>query len=177
MREFETGAKRDGDDGKVDYEGHLSPLVIQAYGRYMHRHRKMADGSMRDSDNWQRGMPLDSYLKSGWRHLFDWWCLHRGMTARETMEDALCGVMFNAMGYLHEYLKGDVNYRVGDLVQKTRGYKFPGVVVSVFEKLDGEVRYVVEASNRDFPGILHIFRGDQLERRSVQPVMHAGVAA
>ncbi len=105
IRTFDTGAKRDTDTNKHDYEGFLSPLVIEAYGEYMHRNRKMADGSLRDSDNWQKGIPLTAYMKSGWRHFFDWWRIHRGLTARETLTDALCGLLFNVMGYLHEHLK------------------------------------------------------------------------
>lgn len=49
---------------------------------------------------------------------------------------------------------------VGDHVVKKSGYPFPGTVVSVFTKLDGQTRYVVEA---DFaPGCLHIFSPSQL---------------
>jgi hypothetical protein len=105
IRQFASGATRDAEDGKPDYEGFLSPLVIEAYGRYMHHHRLMADGSLRDSDNWQRGIPLEAYMKSAWRHFIEWWKYHRGHTAREGIF-AVCGLLFNAMGYLHEYLKG-----------------------------------------------------------------------
>jgi hypothetical protein len=107
MREFDTGATRDGDEGKYDYEGFLSPLVIERYGQYMHKHRKQADGGMRESDNWQKGIPLDAYIKSAWRHFFEWWAAHRGWrdATDEMIEDSLCALMFNVMGCLHEYLK------------------------------------------------------------------------
>src|SRR5262249_23974685 len=63
VREFASGAVRDGDAEKADYEGFLSPLVLERFGRYMHEHRRMADGTIRASDNWQRGIPLDAYMK------------------------------------------------------------------------------------------------------------------
>lgn len=106
LRTFTTGATRDGDRVKVDYEGFLSPLVLARFGRYMHKHRRLKDGTMRDSDNWQRGIPRDVYLKSACRHFMEWWTAHRGWkrcTARE-IEDILCAVIFNAQGYLHEHL-------------------------------------------------------------------------
>ena len=105
MREFETGATRDTDDDKIDFEGHFSPLVLQAYGYYMHRHRKQADGSIRTSDNWQKGIPKDQYMKSLWRHLMEAWSAHRGWSAKDLLEDALCAIIFNASGYLHELIK------------------------------------------------------------------------
>lgn len=50
-------------------------------------------------------------MKSLWRHFFDVWKIHRGgkahdpLTGREVMiEEALCALLFNAMGYLHERL-------------------------------------------------------------------------
>lgn len=107
MRYFDTGATRDSDDGKLDYEGFLSPIVIQRYSEYMHKHRLQSDGELRASDNWQHGIPKDAYIKSGWRHFMDWWMEHRGYPSREGLIDALCGVLFNAMGYLHEVLKED----------------------------------------------------------------------
>jgi hypothetical protein len=116
MRTFGTGATRDLDASKYDHEAFLSPLVIEAFGRYMHRKRQMADGSLRDGDNWQKGIPLSSYIKSAWRHLLDWWKLHRGYQASETIEDALCAIMFNAMGYLHEHLKAKGESNVADSI-------------------------------------------------------------
>lgn len=105
MRRFDTGATRNQDDEHPDYEGFLSPLVIKAYGEYMHKHRLQADGSLRAADNWQKGIPKDSYMSSGWRHFMDWWLEHRGLESRDGMDDALAGLFFNLQGYWHEYLK------------------------------------------------------------------------
>lgn len=105
MRQFETGATRDTDDNKFDYEGFLSPLVLEAYAEYMHMHRKQADGKLRDSDNWQRGIPQDAYMKSMWRHFMDIWKHHRGLPAKESKREALCAMLFNVQGYLLEELK------------------------------------------------------------------------
>ena len=109
MRTFESGATRDGEEGKLDFEGFLSPLALEAYARYMHGHRKQSDGELRDSDNWQKGIPLDVYMKSLWRHLFTSWRLHRApgawsQSARAVMVEALCAILFNTFGYLHEFL-------------------------------------------------------------------------
>ena len=110
MREFSTGATRDSDDTKLDYEGFLSPTVLRRYAVYLNKHRIQADGQMRDSDNWQRGIPISAYMKSLWRHFMDVWSIHRktintirGENPEE--EEALCAVIFNASGYLHELLK------------------------------------------------------------------------
>lgn len=107
IRQFATGATRDADTNKADYEGFLSPLALRRYGEYMNRHRKQSDGSLRDSDNWQRGIPLDAYIKSGFRHFMDWWSAHRGLSTStgESIEEELCALIFNASGYLHELLK------------------------------------------------------------------------
>jgi hypothetical protein len=105
IRRFETGATRDLDASKLDFEGFLSPLVLKRFAEYMHANRQLADGSVRDSDNWQKGIPKTAYAKSAWRHFFDFWCEHRGIGTREGIELALCGLLFNCMGYLHEHLK------------------------------------------------------------------------
>lgn len=107
IRVFDTGANRDKDDGKLDFEGFMSPAVIEAYASYMNFNRRLNDGSTRNSDNWQKGIPLEAYIKSGWRHFFDWWKFHRGAALKGSLVFALCGVIFNAMGYLHEYLKAN----------------------------------------------------------------------
>ncbi len=112
MREFETGATRDDDDGKYDYEGFLCPLVMRAYGEYMHKHRIQADGKMRDSDNWQKGMSKKVYIKSLWRHFVALWTIWRGYEVKDekdghvvTLKEACCAIKFNTDGFLHELLK------------------------------------------------------------------------
>jgi hypothetical protein len=103
VRTFETGATRDHDTNKDDPEGFLSPLVIKRFNAYMTKHRQTRAG-VRASDNWQKGIPKDAYMKSAWRHFLDFWMEHRGYASREGVEEALCGLMFNVMGYLHTIL-------------------------------------------------------------------------
>jgi len=102
MRTFETGATRDTDQNKLDYEGFLSPAVLKRFAVYMDKHRLQADGSYRDSDNWQKGIPVDAYMKSMWRHFFAVWEGHRA--GEDNIED-LCALMFNVQGMLFEKLK------------------------------------------------------------------------
>lgn len=52
---------------------------------------------------------------------------------------------------------------VGDDVEKVKGYKWPGVVVAVFETLAGDRRYVVECTVPEVAGALHIYSRDQLD--------------
>ena len=114
MREFETGATRDSDDNKYDYEGFLSPLVIERFGSFMHANRVQRDGSIRDSDNWQKGIPIPQYLKSLWRHVVAVWTLHRGFPyanergERVNIQDELCAIIFNAQGMLHELIVEEI---------------------------------------------------------------------
>lgn len=105
VREFDTGATRDNDSNKFDYEGFLSPIVLDRFAEYMHKHRRQADGQLRDSDNWQKGIPMTAYMKSMCRHFMDVWRQHRGYQGQDTREDSLCALLFNVMGYLHETLK------------------------------------------------------------------------
>lgn len=112
-RTFDTGAYRDTNDGKPDYEGCLSPIALEAYADYMRRKQTMADGTLRASDNWQLGMTKAEWLKSLYRHLIQLAKLHRGYAVLDkggpvTLRDACCGVLFNAFGYLHELVKGDL---------------------------------------------------------------------
>lgn len=116
IQKFETGANRSADTGKYDFEGFLSPAVLERFGEYMHKHRHLPDGSMRDSDNWQRGIPKKNYVKSLIRHTFEMWQLWRGQTVIDkqtgmvvNVEDQLCAIMFNSMGLLHETLKEKSN--------------------------------------------------------------------
>ena len=106
-KEYASGAIRDQDVTKHDYEGFLSPLVVEAFGEYMNHNRELDDGSIRASDNWQLGIPKDHYMKSGWRHFFAWWNEHRGRPTKEGIVWSLLGLLFNVQGYLHELLKAD----------------------------------------------------------------------
>jgi hypothetical protein len=106
IRQFSTGATRDQDQHKIDPEGFLSPLVVQAFCEYMHKNRFQSDGQIRDSDNWQKGIPLDAYMKSMSRHFLTIWQHHRGypQVATESLPDALMALLFNVQGYMHELL-------------------------------------------------------------------------
>jgi hypothetical protein len=111
IRKFDTGATRDTDTGKYDYEAFFSPTVLERRAAFMHKNRVQKDGTLRDGDNWQKGIPLDTYAKSEFRHHMEFWQLHRGLPAIDNLgnpvdiEDAICAMMFNLEGYLHEYLK------------------------------------------------------------------------
>ncbi len=104
-RYFEGGAYRDDDDYKMDPEGFLSPLVVEAFSEYMHEHRRQSDGHMRDSDNWQKGMPEDVCMKSAWRHFLDLWKEHRHYQSREGFDAAMGGLLFNLMAIWHYRLR------------------------------------------------------------------------
>jgi hypothetical protein len=119
MREFSSGATRSTDTIN-DPEGFLSPLVISRYNEYMCKHRVQDDGNVRASDNWQKGIPKDSYMKSGFRHFLDRWLAHRGYVSRDGLEEALCAEMFNCMGHLHEMLK-ERNYLCQEIETPPKG--------------------------------------------------------
>jgi hypothetical protein len=104
VREFKTGATRSSDEGKLDFEGFFSPLVLERFALYMHKHRLQPDGKLRDSDNWQKGMPQSAYMKSMWRHFFDVWKQHRAIPTEMDQEENLCALMFNVMGMLHQQI-------------------------------------------------------------------------
>lgn len=108
MRNFKSGATRNDEEGKYDYEGFLSPLVVEAYAKYMHKHRLQADGKLRDSDNWQKGFGENHFavcIKSLYRHFIDFWKEHRGLKSREGLDDAIGGILFNVMAYYHKILE------------------------------------------------------------------------
>lgn len=107
IRTFPTGATRNSEDGKFDYEGFFDPEVVVEFARYMHSHRKLEDGALRASDNWQKGIPTDAYRRSLMRHVIDVWMYYRGhsMPSGETNPlRALSGVLFNTMGLMRAEL-------------------------------------------------------------------------
>ena len=102
-RTFDTGATRDTDNGKLDYEGFLSPLVIKRFAEYMHVCRLQSDGKLRASDNWRKGIPRKVYMSSMFRHFVSVWSAHR---RGEDCQEELCALLFNVMGMLDVQLQG-----------------------------------------------------------------------
>ena len=110
MRKFDTGATRDTTEGKLSYVKALSPIVLRRYVQYLDAHRKQADGTMRDFDNWKQGIPIDAYFDGLGRHFLTIWLLEQGFSAEDNhgpvdIEDTLCAIIFNASGWLHELIK------------------------------------------------------------------------
>jgi hypothetical protein len=110
-RRFESGAIRDSNEDKLDFESTFDPMTMESFAKFIHKHNKLPDGSMRPEDNWQKGIPKAEYMKSLFRHFMQAWKIHRGHKAYDnhgevTMEDALNGIIFNARGYLYEILNG-----------------------------------------------------------------------
>ena len=113
-RTFNTGATRDTDQDKLDWEGFISPLWMQRFAQYMHTHRIQVDGELRDADNWQMGMPRRQYIRSLIRHTWDLWLLYRagpkdddpvGLWEQRLLE-LLCAIHFNVQGLGYELLIG-----------------------------------------------------------------------
>lgn len=122
VRQFDTGATRDSATHKNAFEGFLSPLVLESYGDYMNTHRVQPDGTLRDPDNWQLGIPIQAYRDSLIRHAFCAWALWRGwpvklemiggVIRKPTLLEALNGILFNTMGMMHELLKAELEKEV-----------------------------------------------------------------
>ena len=110
VKAFASGATRSSSQDRYDPEGFLSPIALERFAQYMQKNRRMPDGSLRDSDNWQKGIPLASYIKGLWRHFLHAWTRHRGYPVQDPMaaadlEEDLCALMFNVQGALHEVVK------------------------------------------------------------------------
>ncbi len=134
MRQFSGGATRNDDPNRLDYEGFLSPLVLRRYAQYLNKHREQADGVMRDSDNWQNGIPREVYMKSVFRHFMDMWAGHRQAWDVD-MEESCCALLFNTMGYLFETLN-----RVDEKDPVLNGWSFNCGVVGCNEQASFYVR-------------------------------------
>ena len=115
MRLFKTGATRNTDDDKLDFEAFLSPLVLQKFAEYMQTHRKQADGKLREGDNWQKKFGENHYevcMKSLWRHFQDLWLEHRGFKSREGIESAMMGIIFNIQAYAYKYYTDQLDAKI-----------------------------------------------------------------
>jgi hypothetical protein len=110
LRGFDTGATRDTGEGKLDYFGFLSPVVLKQFAKFMNMNRLQSDGQLRDSDNWQKGIPIPVYFSSENRHHMEFFEMARAYADLDRNDKiefvgSACGLMFNVMGFLHEFLK------------------------------------------------------------------------
>ncbi len=105
-RSQDAVATRDSEDGKLDFDGSFSPLVMARFARYMQEHKGSTNRSCGD---WKAGMSRKRYFRSLWRHHMDVALLlygHVKDATQDDLEEALLGVMFNAQGMLYEVLIG-----------------------------------------------------------------------
>ncbi len=101
MRTFETGATRDSNEDKLDYKGFLSFKAIRKFAEYMHSHRKQADGTLRASDNWKKGIPTSTYEESLTRHTMEFLEALEDGDRNKAFEIAPA-IWFNLQGWIHE---------------------------------------------------------------------------
>ena len=110
IRQFDTGANRDTADGKLEYIGFICPVAMKRFAQYMHANRTLKDGTLRESNNWKKGIPIEVYWQSLGRHFFEAWRWHDSQDSQTAdidpvgLEDTLCAIMFNVQGLLRELL-------------------------------------------------------------------------
>ncbi len=111
IRTAKSGATRDTSINKAELVKYLSPIVIEAFGKYMLKHQIQADGTKRAGDNWKKGFgetpreTKDIIIDSLIRHTLDLWLEHDGYQSRDGLDEALGGLFFNVMAYWHTYLE------------------------------------------------------------------------
>ncbi len=87
-RVFESGAKRDSNEGKIRPDL-ISPYMLKALGKVL------ADGAEHYGDrNWEKGMPQEVFKESASRHFVSW-------LNNEIDEDHAAKLIFNVMGWIH----------------------------------------------------------------------------
>lgn len=111
IRVSSTGATRDSSVSKMEIVKYMSPLVVEAFGKYMLKHQIQSDGSKREGDNWKKGFGTthketqDICFDSLGRHFLDLWMEHDGFKSRDGIDEAFGGLFFNICGYWDSLLK------------------------------------------------------------------------
>ena len=130
IREWKSGGKRDTVAGKLSYSKFFHPIVLRSFVEYMHKARKMRDGSYREGNNWQKGFGdtlkehSDVCMESLMRHFMDVWLFHEGTEdVGVDLDEALCGVMFNAMAWLFQLLKSRQEFSMENYLESYRKIK------------------------------------------------------
>lgn len=111
-----TGASRDDNYNKLEYIRFNDPRVEKIYCYFLTKHRKMADGSLREPDNWKKGFDAGVVLDSKGRHFLDQWEYEKyGFAKRPDEEvnevESLCAEMFGVKARLYELLQDDSKYQ------------------------------------------------------------------
>lgn len=97
---FKSGAVRDTQKGKPNLYESLSPLAVWRYGQYMAKASEKYG-----SDNWTKGIPIESYMASLERHLIKLKAeLKYGIHIEEGVDHA-AAIIFNIQGLIHEQEK------------------------------------------------------------------------
>lgn len=87
-REFESGAKRDSNNGKIRPDL-ISPYMLKSLGKVL------ADGAEHyGARNWEKGMPDEVLKESASRHYVSW-------MNNEQDEDHASKLIFNIMAWIH----------------------------------------------------------------------------
>lgn len=104
ITQFNTGAIRDTQDGKLDFVETMAWMAIAEYSKYM-----TAKKAKYGSGNFHKGIPVESYQASLMRHIVKYLCIaecrQRGVIPpawMEAHEDHLCAVIFNTLGIIYE---------------------------------------------------------------------------
>lgn len=111
IRQFDSGATRDTTEGKHEPWGFTSALVEKAFCEYMDFHRHQADGELRESNNWTKGIPMDTYWHSLSRHIQDLRLIYEGFPEESRTTDiisTLCAIKFNVEGMIYELKKSEL---------------------------------------------------------------------
>lgn len=111
LRTSKSGATRDTSTNKMEITKYISPLVIEAFGKYMLKHQIQSDGTKRAGDNWKKGFGTthteteDICFDSMSRHFLDLWLDQEGHNSRDGIDEALGGLFFNVMAYWDAHIK------------------------------------------------------------------------
>jgi len=115
IRMSATGATRDTSTNKMEVVKYISPLFIEAFGKYMLKHQIQSDGSKREGDNWKKGFG-ETYKEtrnicfdSLGRHFLDLWKEQDGFKSRDGIYEALGDIVFNTMAYWDALIKEELN--------------------------------------------------------------------
>ena len=97
ITKFKSGAIRDTQEGKTDYVETISFSAHRRFAIYMTEKKKKYGVG-----NFKKGIPIESYEKSLWRHVMIYFGNKYEGWNFEPDEDHLAAIRFNNDGIMHE---------------------------------------------------------------------------